>query len=69
MRFSNSTKYYRMWRKLWKLIKRCDMKPGRKSSTYGVEKRYHAPYGVDNHIYNTPVDLMHTFLCGIIKSI
>jgi hypothetical protein len=41
------------------------------------EKGYHpiinpffnAPFGVDNHIYNTPVDLMHTFLCGIIKSV
>ena len=41
------------------------------------EKGYHpisnpffnAPFGVDNHIYNTPTDLMHLFLCGIIKSI
>ena len=41
------------------------------------EKGYHpinnpffnAPFGKDNHIYNTPVDLMHTFLCGIIKSV
>ena len=41
------------------------------------EKGYHpinnpffnAPFGNDNHIYNSPVDLMHTFLCGIIKSI
>jgi len=41
------------------------------------ENRYHpinnplfnAPFGVDNHIYNTSVDLMHTFYCGIIKSV
>jgi len=41
------------------------------------EKGYHpinnpffnAPLDVDNHIYNTPVDLLHTFLCGIIKSV
>jgi len=41
------------------------------------EKEYHlinnpffnTAFGVDNHIYNTPVDLMHSFLCGIIKSI
>ena len=41
------------------------------------EKGYHpinnpffnAPFGNDNHIYNSPVDLMHTFLCGIIKSV
>jgi hypothetical protein len=41
------------------------------------EKGYHpinnpffnAPFGVNNHIYNTPTDVMHLFSCGLIKSI
>jgi hypothetical protein len=30
---------------------------------------FNAPFGVENHIYNTPTDLMHLFLCGLIKSV
>jgi hypothetical protein len=30
---------------------------------------FKAPFGVNNHIYNTPTDLMHLFSCGLIKSI
>ena len=30
---------------------------------------FNASFGVDNHIYNTPTDLMHLFLCGLIKSV
>jgi hypothetical protein len=30
---------------------------------------FNAPFGVDNHIYNTPTDLMHLFLSGLIKSV
>ena len=30
---------------------------------------FNAPFGVNNHIYNTPTDLMHLFSCGLIKSI
>jgi hypothetical protein len=41
------------------------------------EKGYHpisnpffkAPFGVNNHIYNTPTDVMHLFSCGLIKSL
>ena len=28
-----------------------------------------APFGENNHIYNTPTDVMHLFSCGIIKSV
>ena len=30
---------------------------------------FEAPFGVNNHIYNSPTDIMHLFSCGLIKSI
>jgi len=30
---------------------------------------FKASFGVNNHIYNTPTDVMHLFLCGLIKSV
>jgi len=30
---------------------------------------FKAPFGVTNHIYNTPTELMHLFSCGFIKSV
>ena len=27
---------------------------------------FKAPFGVNNHVYNTPTDLMHLFSCGLI---
>jgi hypothetical protein len=41
------------------------------------EKGYHpiinpffkAPFGDNNHIYNSPTDIMHLFACGLIKSV
>ena len=30
---------------------------------------FDAPFGIDNHIFNTPTDIMHLFSCGLIKSV
>ena len=30
---------------------------------------FNAPFGENNHIYNSPTDVMHLFACGLIKSV
>jgi len=42
---------------------------GRKGIPSNKQSFFNAPFGVDYHMYNTSEDLMHTFLCGIIKPV
>jgi hypothetical protein len=34
-----------------------------------VNPFFEAPFGLNNHIYNSPTDVMHLFSCGLIKSV